>query len=432
MPTVNSQTIQVNSIKKRTQLFERSSKLSAWKPVEVDTVINKTANKSFKQQNSLPEEGFFEARLFQNEGANPNLELQLNRDSSDDSSSSSSSEVSDESLTEYLSETLSNFEWGEKLGEGAFGSVHVVNSDSFEGAIALKKMNIKTSQIIGGDMEKQGDVLGLLLNSDRLVSAKGFATVDSDGILHFHLIHADFSVTHLQDLVGHRIVSVAYEYMVGAKSLDKIMEESGVSPEEARQIGEQILDGLQVLHENRLIYRDLKPENTLITSEGVKLIDWNTVILADSDDQKISGFSGTPGYFAPELFGKRGYGKEADIYSFGVLLYELNYGEFEGDSDIIFDPKNWHKGFVESLKSKGEHLDPKQKKQLNDLLKRLIHPNPKFRLPLALAKEHPYFTGKSKKMWRKSLQEWRQMRKNLSEGRKETRKIDMSSEVYRS
>ena len=102
---------------------------------------------------------------------------------------------------------------------------------------------------------------------------------------------------------------------------------------------------IQYLHERDILYRDLKPENIMIDHDGyVKLIDFNSA-------KKIAGKTftlvGCPYYMAPEVITGRGYGKSAEIWSLGVLLYELLCGRVPFGQNLE-DPYQIYEDILES------------------------------------------------------------------------------------
>lgn len=90
----------------------------------------------------------------------------------------------------------------------------------------------------------------------------------------------------------------------------------------------QLALGLRDLHSQHIVYRDLKPENILLDERGnLMLSDFGLAcILAKEDGYKTSGQSGTRGYQAPEVLADRWYGTEVDVFSYGVVIYELLHG----------------------------------------------------------------------------------------------------------
>ena len=93
---------------------------------------------------------------------------------------------------------------------------------------------------------------------------------------------------------------------------------------------------LEYLHERRIIFRDLKPENVMIDHEGYpKLIDFGTSKILDAP--RTVTIVGTPHYMAPEMITGKGYSYNVDYWSLGVMLYEFLCGILPyGDS--IRDP----------------------------------------------------------------------------------------------
>ena len=122
--------------------------------------------------------------------------------------------------------------------------------------------------------------------------------------------------------------------------LRNIMDEGRLSQERAIEIAKGVLRALDYIHGNGVVHRDLKPENIMVDeNDHIKLIDFG--IAGDSTARRLTyaNFTatlGTPNYISPEqVKGKRGDGR-SDIYSMGVILYEMLTGKlpFTGPSPI--------------------------------------------------------------------------------------------------
>ncbi len=119
------------------------------------------------------------------------------------------------------------------------------------------------------------------------------------------------------------------EYLKGKQMFDVIREMPTLNKPIARYFFGCLLLSLQYLHLNNIIYRDIKPENSVIDSNGkAYLIDLGTAKQLNSGNMfKTFTIIGTPHYMAPEVFEGKGYSFEADYWSLGVLLYEFVCGK---------------------------------------------------------------------------------------------------------
>jgi serine/threonine-protein kinase len=113
--------------------------------------------------------------------------------------------------------------------------------------------------------------------------------------------------------------------------LREILDEGPLSQERALRIAGEVLEGLDYIHANGVVHRDLKPENIMVDEhDHIKLIDFGIAGDAAAKRLTYANFTaaiGTPNYISPEqVKGKRGDGR-SDIYSMGVILYEMLSGK---------------------------------------------------------------------------------------------------------
>jgi fused-like protein len=122
-------------------------------------------------------------------------------------------------------------------------------------------------------------------------------------------------------------ICLVTEYAQG--ELFEILEEDQSMPEvEIRKISMQLVSALHYLHSNRIIHRDMKPQNVLISANGVvKLCDFGFARAMSTNTLVLTSIKGTPLYMSPELVKEQPYGNAADLWSLGVILYELFVGQ---------------------------------------------------------------------------------------------------------
>lgn len=103
------------------------------------------------------------------------------------------------------------------------------------------------------------------------------------------------------------------------------MKTNGLSEDTAYKYFKQVIKAVEFLHENNLIHRDIKPENILLTkNDKVKLCDFGCCV--DIKQGYRETFCGTFEYMAPEIIKELPYNQAVDIWSLGILLYELLHG----------------------------------------------------------------------------------------------------------
>ncbi len=125
---------------------------------------------------------------------------------------------------------------------------------------------------------------------------------------------------------------------VGGVNLRQAMEAGRFTPEQALAIVPPVCEALQFAHEHAIVHRDIKPENLLLDKDGrVKIADFGVAKILDENPSlglSESQPAGTPQYMAPEQKAHQRTDHRADIYSLGVVLYEMLTGERPTDEII--------------------------------------------------------------------------------------------------
>jgi formylglycine-generating enzyme required for sulfatase activity/tRNA A-37 threonylcarbamoyl transferase component Bud32 len=200
-----------------------------------------------------------------------------------------------------------------KIGKGGMGDVYLAHDIVLDRQVALKVLR-KTSD------ESFVDETRLLRE------ARAAAKVEHERLARVY-----------DALTWNDQALIAMEYVRG-ESLRDWMKRYRPTMTEVVTILQQVLEGLQVLHDNGLVHRDLKPENIMVTMNGnLRILDLGIarrVALADTTLGKNEapglftlGFGvGTPGYMAPEQWRHGNIEVQADLFALGVIAYELVVG----------------------------------------------------------------------------------------------------------
>ena len=131
---------------------------------------------------------------------------------------------------------------------------------------------------------------------------------------------------------------IAMEYVPGGTLKERIERRGPFGARETAAVGAQIADALGAAHGRGVIHRDIKPQNVLVTASGdLKVTDFGIAMASSAVTSSASGaIFGTAGYISPEQAMGEPVGPQSDLYSLGVILYEMLTGElpFTADNSI--------------------------------------------------------------------------------------------------
>ena len=173
------------------------------------------------------------------------------------------------------------------------------------------------------------------------------------------------------------------EYVQG-KTLKELIQEKGrLNPQAAAQVAIRILSALQHAHQNGIIHRDIKPQNILVNADGhVKVADFGIARMADSSTlTRGDSVMGSVHYFSPEQASGQAADARSDIYSCGVVLYEMLTGRvpFDGDSPVAVAMQHLH-----AKPAPIESIAPDVPQAISHVCMMAMEKNPKYRYQSAM------------------------------------------------
>jgi hypothetical protein len=134
------------------------------------------------------------------------------------------------------------------------------------------------------------------------------------------------TVYALEEIDGH--LYIATEYVPG-HTLSSEIANGPIPLEHARTVATEVAQALAAAHDAGVIHRDLKPDNVLLTTDGVKVVDFGIAHIEGPESTRLTqagAMLGTPAYMAPEQLLGGAIDRRADIYAFGVMLSEMLTG----------------------------------------------------------------------------------------------------------
>lgn len=213
-------------------------------------------------------------------------------------------------MSDLIGKTISHYKILAKIGQGGMGVVYKAEDTNLKRIVALKRL---LPEAMGTDADKERF----------LREARAAASLDHPNICTIH---------EIDELDGMRFMAMAY---VEGQSLRSMVLERPLEIAQAVEIAIQIAEGLLEAHEKGIVHRDMKSDNVMITPKGqVKIMDFGLAKQAGQALLTKEGASmGTTAYMSPEQTRGNEVDHRTDIWSFGVILYEMIAGQlpFRGE-----------------------------------------------------------------------------------------------------
>lgn len=211
-----------------------------------------------------------------------------------------------------IGKTISHYKILEKLGEGGMGIVYKAEDTKLKRFVALKFLPL---QSFSNEGERKRFVH----------EAQAAASLDHPNICTVH---------EIDEVEGNTFIAMAY---IDGQSLKGKIDSGPLKIEESLSIAIQIAEGLQEAHEKGIVHRDIKSANVMFSSKGqAKITDFGLAKLSDGTKLTKTGTTmGTLAYMSPEQTKGAIVDHRTDIWSFGVMLYEMITGQlpFKGNYD---------------------------------------------------------------------------------------------------
>ncbi|CAO2173937.1 unnamed protein product [Urochloa humidicola] len=259
---------------------------------------------------------------------------------------------------------LGRYEIGRTLGEGNFGKVKHARHHDTGAHFAIKILD-------------RSKILSLRFDDQIRREIGTLKLLKHPNVVRLHEVAASKTKIYM-----------VLEFVNGGELFDKIAIKGKLSEREGRRLFQQLIDGVSYCHDKGVYHRDLKPENVLVDRSGnIKISDFGLSALPQhlGNDGLLHTTCGSPNYIAPEVLQNRGYdGSLSDIWSCGVILFVMLAGY------LPFDDRNLVVLYQKIFK--GDCQMPKWlSPAAQDLLRKILEPNPMKRINIAGIKEHEWF-----------------------------------------
>jgi len=202
--------------------------------------------------------------------------------------------------------TLGRYEILAELGQGAMGVVYKARDPMLDRVVAIKTVN-------------------LTLPKDELAEyeARFYQEAKAAGGLSHRNIVTIYDIGRSE-----RIAYMAMEFLEGDELRKLLQARAPIPLSRALDIGAQVAEGLQYAHERQIIHRDIKPANIMVLQDGlVKITDFGIARMRNNEVKTMTGMIlGSPKYMSPEQVSGKRADTRSDIFSLGVVIYEMLTG----------------------------------------------------------------------------------------------------------
>ncbi|HKB83793.1 MAG TPA: serine/threonine-protein kinase [Burkholderiales bacterium] len=202
--------------------------------------------------------------------------------------------------------TLGRYEIISELGQGSMGVVYKARDPMLDRIVAIKTINLTLPKEELAEYEARF-----------YQEAKAAGGLSHRNIVTIHDIGR-----------SERVAYMAMEFLEGQELRRLLQSRVPIAVSQALDIGAQVADGLQFAHERQIIHRDIKPANIMVLNDGlIKITDFGIARMRNNEVKTMTGMIlGSPKYMSPEQVSGKRADTRSDIFSLGVVLYEMLTG----------------------------------------------------------------------------------------------------------
>jgi serine/threonine protein kinase len=203
-------------------------------------------------------------------------------------------------------ETLGRYQVEAEIGHGAMGTVYKARDPLLGRVVAIKTISLHLPKDEVAEYE-----------------ARFYQEAKAAGQLSHSNIVTIYDIGKSNDLAY-----MAMEYLEGQELRQMLSADTAIPIEKALDIGAQVAEGLYYAHERQVVHRDVKPANIMVLENGlIKITDFGIARMRNNEVKTMTGMIlGSPKYMSPEQVAGKRTDRRSDIFSIGVVVYEMLTG----------------------------------------------------------------------------------------------------------